>query len=140
MTHNRMMIRRQHSCCCSLSKSSGLHWQRSMVPKSIKSIMIDETEYDHPVDCLSFTLGGFAHLKEIRIYENHFRSCNAFELSHLPSLETLVVGNNTFNERDMVNSKAKTFLIACCASLTTISIGEPFIHFASFRLFRREQE
>ena len=109
-------------------------------PKSIKSIMIDETEYDHPVDCLSFTLGGFAHLKEIRIYENHFRSCNAFELSHLPSLETLVVGNNTFNERDMVNSKAKTFLIACCASLTTISIGESFNHFASFRLFRREQE
>ena len=75
----------------------------------------------------------YLNLKEIIIHDGNFSLCNGFLLSELPLLQTLVVGNNSFNLCGTPDSKAP-FSITKCPSLRTVTIGDSFHNYTSFHL------
>lgn len=95
--------------------------------------MVKDMEYNDLQRNDAFKIESYLNLKEIIIHDGNFSLCNGFLLSELPLLQTLVVGNNSFNLYGTPDSEAP-FSIAKCPSLRTIIIGDSFHNYTSFHL------
>ena len=102
-------------------------------PNTIESLVVKDMEYNDLQRNDSFKIESYLNLKEIIIHDSNFSLSSGFLLSELPLLQTLVVGNNSFNLWGAPASEAP-FSIAKCPSLRTITIGESFHNYTSFHL------
>ena len=102
-------------------------------PNTIESLVVKDMEYNDLQRDDAFKIEFYLNLKEIIIHDSNFSLCNGFLLSRLPLLQTLVVGNNSFNLCGTPDSEA-SFSITKCPSLWTITIGESFHNYTSFHL------
>lgn len=105
-------------------------WQ---YPITIESLVVKDMEYNDLQRSEIFKIESYLNLKEIIIHDGNFSLCNGFLVSELPLLQTLVVGNNSFNLYGTSRLEAP-FSIAKCPSLKTITIGESFHNYTSFHL------
>lgn len=103
-------------------------------PKEAESIVVEANEENLSVRQPSFVLSEYLCLKEIIIHDCLFKWCTSFELSDLPLLQTLVVGDHAFN---IISDDDRVFSVSRCPSLTSITIGESFCYFSSFSLSGR---
>ena len=101
--------------------------------KDVKSIVVEELEYDDMPRSYHIGIDMYLHLKEIIIHDGNFSLSSGFLLSELPLLQTLVVGNNSFNLYGNISFEAP-FSITKCPSLRTITIGESFHDYTSFHV------
>lgn len=101
--------------------------------KDVQSIVVEELEYDDMPRSYHIGIDMYLHLKEIIIHDCNFSMCRAFLLSNLPLLQTLIVGDNSFNLYGGQRAEAP-FSITNCPSLTTITIGDSFHKYTSFYL------
>lgn len=88
-------------------------------------------------DLVSFEwLDLYTQLKQIIIGDNCCSRVKSFELRHLPLLEVLRIGDNSFTESpNGVGKENKSFSIVDCSSLNTITIGcFSFSDFGEFNL------
>ena len=102
-------------------------------PNTIESLVVKDMEYNDLQRNDAFKIESYLNLKEIIIHDGNFSVCRGFLLSELPLLQTLVVGNNSFNLYGTPASEAP-FSISKCPSLRTITIGESFYNYTSFHL------
>ena len=102
-------------------------------PNTIESLVVKDMEYNDLQRNDAFKIESYQYLKEIIIHDGNFSMCSSFVLSNLPLLQTLVVGDNSFNLWGDRVSEAP-FSITNCPSLRTISIGESFHNYTSFHL------
>ena len=102
-------------------------------PITIESLVVKDMEYNDLQRNDAFKIEFYLNLKEIIIHDSNFSLCNGFLLSELPLLQTLVVGNNSFNLCGTFRFEAP-FSITKCPSLRTITIGESFHNYTSFHL------
>ena len=102
-------------------------------PITIESLVVKDMEYNDLQRDDAFKIEFYLNLKEIIIHDSNFSLCNGFLLSELPLLQTLVVGNNSFNLCGTFRFEAP-FSITKCPSLRTITIGESFHNYTSFHL------
>ena len=102
-------------------------------PNTIESLVVKDMEYNDLQRNDAFRVESYLNLKEIIIHDGNFSLSSGFLLSELPLLQTLVVGNNSFNLWGAPASEAP-FSIAKCPSLRTITIGESFHNYTSFHL------
>ena len=94
---------------------------------------MEELEYDDMPRSYHIGIDMYLHLKEIIIHDCNFSTCRAFLLSNLPLLQTLIVGDNSFNLYGGQRAEAP-FSITNCPSLRTITIGDSFHKYTSFYL------
>ena len=102
-------------------------------PNTIESLVVKDMEYNDLQRSDAFKIEAYLNLKEIIIYDGNFSLCKGFLLSELPLLQTLVVGNNSFNLYGGPSVEAP-FSITKCPSLGTITIGESFHDYTSFHV------
>ena len=102
-------------------------------PNTIESLVVKDMEYNDLQRNDAFKIESYLNLKEIIIHDGNFSLSSGFLLSELPLLQTLVVGDNSFNLWGTPASEAP-FSITNCPSLTTITIGESFHNYTSFHL------
>lgn len=102
-------------------------------PNTIESLVVKDMEYNDLQRSDAFKIEAYLNLKEIIIYDGNFSLCKGFLLSELPLLQTLVVGNNSFNLYGGPSVEAP-FSITKCPSLRTITIGESFHDYTSFHV------
>ena len=102
-------------------------------PNTIESLVVKDMEYNDLQRNDVLKIESYLNLKEIIIHDGNFSLSSGFLLSELPLLQTLVVGNNSFNLWGAPASEAP-FSIAKCPSLRTITIGESFHNYTSFHL------
>lgn len=100
---------------------------------SVESMVVKDMEYNALLRNYAFRVESYLNLKEIIIHDGNFSLSSGFLLSELPLLQTLVVGNNSFNLYGTPASEAP-FSITKCPSLRTITIGESFHNYTSFHL------
>ena len=100
---------------------------------SVESMVVKDMEYNALLRNYAFRVESYLNLKEIIIHDGNFSLSSGFLLSELPLLQTLVVGNNSFNLYGTPASEAP-FSITKCPSLRTIAIGESFHNYTSFHL------
>lgn len=105
-------------------------------PNTIELLVVKDMEYNDLQRDYAFKIESYLNLKEIVIHNFCFSFCREFELSNLPLLQTLVVGNNSFNLCGTPDSGVP-FSITKCPSLRTITIGESFYNYTSFHLSGR---
>lgn len=108
-------------------------------PYDTESIVLKEDEDNLGSEYFSFPLVGYSRLQEIIIHDYYFRLCSSFELSNLPLLQTLVVGDHSFNDA-LISTVKNNFSVNHCPSLTTITVGESFCFYSSFVLSGGGQE
>ena len=101
--------------------------------KDVQSIVVGELEYDDLSRSYHIGIDMYLNLKEIIIHDCNFSICRAFLLTNLPLLQTLNVGDNSFNLYGGQRVEAP-FSITNCPSLTTIAIGDSFHKYTSFYL------
>ena len=101
--------------------------------KDAQSILVDTMEYNSLSDSYPFEIQSYQDLREITILDCNYSLCSSFVLSDLPLLQTLIVGDNSFNLGSGIRMTA-AFSITNCPSLTTITIGESFHNYTSFHL------
>lgn len=102
-------------------------------PNTIESLVVKDMEYNDLQRKDAFKIEAYLNLKEIIIHDGNFSLSSGFLLSELPLLQTLAVGDNSFNLYGTPDSEAP-FSIAKCPSLRTITIGESFHNYTSFHL------
>lgn len=102
-------------------------------PNTIESLVVKDMEYNDLQRSDAFKIEAYLNLKEIIIHDGNFSLCKGFLLSELPLLQTLVVGNNSFNLYGGPSVEAP-FSITKCPSLRTITIGESFHDYTSFHV------
>ena len=102
-------------------------------PITIESLVVKGMEYNDLHWNDAFKIESYLNLKEIIIHDGNFSFCNGFILSELPLLQTLIVGDNSFNIYGSSSFEAP-FSITKCPSLRTIAIGESFHSYTSFHL------
>lgn len=102
-------------------------------PNTIESLVVKGMEYNDLHRNDAFKIESYLNLKEIIIHDCNFSACRAFLLSNLPLLQTLIVGDNSFNLYGGQRAEAP-FSITNCPSLTTITIGDSFHKYTSFYL------
>ena len=102
-------------------------------PNTIESLVVKDMEYNDLHRNDAFKIESYLNLKEIIIHDGNFSFCNGFILSELPLLQTLIVGDNSFNLYGGQRAEAP-FSITNCPSLTTITIGDSFHKYTSFYL------
>ena len=100
---------------------------------TIESLVVKDMEYNALLRNYAFRVESHLNLKEIIIHDGNFSLSSGFLLSELPLLQTLVVGNNSFNLYGTPASEVP-FSITKCPSLRTITIGESFHNYTSFHL------
>ena len=100
---------------------------------SVESMVVKDMEYNALLRNYAFRVESYLNLKEIIIHDGNFSLSSGFLLSELPLLQTLVVGNNSFNLYGTPASEAP-FSITKCPLLRTITIGESFHNYTSFHL------
>ena len=100
---------------------------------SVESMVVKDMEYNALLRNYAFRVESYLNLKEIIIHDGNFSISSGFLLSELPLLQTLVVGNNSFNLYGTPASEAP-FSITKCPLLRTITIGESFHNYTSFHL------
>ena len=100
---------------------------------TIESLVVKDMEYNALLRNYAFRVESYLNLKEIIIHDGNFSLSSGFLLSELPLLQTLVVGNNSFNLYGTPASEAP-FSITKCPLLRTITIGESFHNYTSFHL------
>ena len=100
---------------------------------SVESMVVKDMEYNALLRNYAFRVESYLNLKEIIIHDGNFSLSSGFLLSELPLLQTLVVGNNSFNLYGTPASEAP-FSITKCPSLRTITLGESFHNYTSFHL------
>lgn len=102
-------------------------------PNTIESLVVKDMEYNDLQRKDAFKIEAYLNLKEIIIHDGNFSLSSGFLLSELPLLQTLAVGDNSFNLYGTPDSEAP-FSIAKCPSLRTITIGESFHDYTSFHV------
>ena len=102
-------------------------------PNTIESLVVKDMEYNDLHRNDAFKIESYLNLKEIIIHDGNYSLSSGFLLSELPLLQTLVVGNNSFNLWGTPASEAP-FSITKCPSLRTVTIGESFHNYTSFHL------
>ena len=102
-------------------------------PNTIESLVVKDMEYNDLQRKDAFKIEAYLNLKEIIIHDGNFSLSSGFLLSELPLLQTLAVGDNSFNLYGTPASEAP-FSIAKCPSLRTVTIGESFHNYTSFHL------
>ena len=102
-------------------------------PNTIESLVVKDMEYNALLRNYAVRVESYLNLKEIIIHDGNFSLSSGFLLSELPLLQTLVVGNNSFNLYGTPASEAP-FSITKCPLLRTITIGESFHNYTSFHL------
>ena len=102
-------------------------------PNTIESLVVKDMEHNDLQRNDAFRVESYLNLKEIIIHDGNFSLSSGFLLSELPLLQTLVVGDNSFNLCGTPASEAP-FSITKCPLLRTITIGESFHNYTSFHL------
>lgn len=103
-------------------------------PDSIESLVVRDMEDNgFYMEFCPLKIELYRRLKEIIICDGNCSMRNRLVLSNLPLLETLVVGDNSFNLGGG-HTMAAAFSVTKCPSLRTITIGDSFRLFTSFEL------
>ena len=99
--------------------------------KDVQSIVVEDVEFNLFPESYTLKIDMYLNLKEIIIHDSNFSMCSSFVLSNLPLLETLIVGDNSFNLYADLDKEVGVS-ITNCPSLAAITIGESFHKYTSF--------
>ena len=97
--------------------------EMDLIPQNVESLSVNSNCCNN---VLNFALLNLSHLRSIYIGDECFSHVQRFVIDNLQSLTTVKIGTNSFTKKlnGWEENKSRSFKIANCPNLTSITIGQ----------------